>query len=90
MSDIKKGVLDDSEIVSKETAVEKLYEVFESIFDRFDGYLAKAIDTEMVEEFMQGYAALRESGFDFDDAVDTAAQELSLDEDEEEDDTKDE
>lgn len=83
MSDVKKSVLDNQEVVSKETAVEKLYEVFDSIFDRFDEYLSRALDQDMIAEFMQGYAALRESGFDFDDAVDTAAQELSLDEDEE-------
>lgn len=86
MSDVKAEVLRE-EGLTVEVAVDKLYQAFESQFEQFDTILARAIDQEMVDEFMQGYAALRESGFNFDDAFLTAAQELNLDEDEEDDDS---
>ena len=79
----KKEEVKKEENVSTEIAVEKLYEAFENTFDKFDEYLAKAFENECIQEFMEGYSQLRESGFDFDDAFETAASQLDLDEEEE-------
>lgn len=62
--------------------VEKQKELHEEQVDRFDALLLDASESDLLQEFVEGYLQLRESGFDFDDAANTAAEQLGIEEDE--------
>lgn len=64
--------------------VDKAHELFDEKVDRFDKILACALDRELASDFVEGYLQLRETGFEFQDASETAAEQLNIDPDEEE------
>jgi len=75
--------------MSASEMVEKIQEVFEDKVVEFDMLLSTAMNTECLNDFIEGYLQLRETGFDFDDAFKTAAEqielEVQLDDDDEDD-----
>ena len=75
---------DKEENDDTKTMVDKAHELFDDKVERFDKILALSIEREILDDFIEGYMRLRDSGFDFDDAANTAAEELNLDPDEEE------
>lgn len=66
--------------------VKQLTEQFNDKIDEFDEILAKAMEDDKLDAFIESYANLRESGFEFDDAYNTAADELDLHDDDDDED----
>lgn len=88
MEKYSKGALvmaDKDEVNKIEEIVNSVYERIKEEVDAFDRYLTKANDMDCLEEFVESYLNLRESGLDFKDAYITAAEEREVELEDEED-----
>lgn len=74
----------EEQMTDAQKLVEQLTDAFNDKVDRFDELLNKACDCDSEVDFIQSYMQLRESGFTFEDAYNTAAEEYDLEKDEEE------
>jgi hypothetical protein len=70
--------------------VEQLSESYNTKIEDFDKWLELALNQDCIEEYVQAYLQLRDTGFDFDAAYDTAAAEIEIEvEEEDNEETKD-
>lgn len=85
----------DDDVAQLAEQVEEAKKSVEAVYSRvkeeqelFDRYLASAVDADELDDYIESYLNLRDSGLDFSDAFITAAEERDIELKEKEDEDK--